>query len=432
MSFAGFSSSTSSLRKNPGIQLPLPHPLRDASKQEVMQYALLSSITGTTGSFEDVKFYVYSRRNASGQVNTPRALFANRALLCKTSSHFDNLLSAGFAESELADLEAPYPPDKATQTTGYDYAEDSDLEDEIDEGRVSRPSSSASKKRRSRVVLSTISTTSSSRAFEGELRPPSSGDIPFTLKPEGPPSHNFEGPLLPIYATPLAPPSPAFEGNTSPAPPGAEEGTPYDEGAQGYEPQIRTIPTSDTTKKASPSRNGAYNDVSETAKSATNFAGRKGRVVFIEDFAYRTWAAFLFYAYFDKLSFAPLRSCERAAQHSAPKPYDAPLCSPKSMYRLAEKYDIPSLKNEAFYAIQSQLMAQNILVELFSPFTLTYPEIQGCEVEYLVEHISDEGMLKSVEKWLSLLEQGKLPSGSAAAVSSIVSKLAACKRSGWR
>ncbi len=50
------------------------------------------------------------------------------------------------------------------------------------------------------------------------------------------------------------------------------------------------------------------------------------------------WQAFIFYAYFEKVSFAPQRSQGLAAASAQPiSRYNPPLCSPKSMCRLADK-----------------------------------------------------------------------------------------------
>ena len=57
------------------------------SRDQVQRTVLLSSVTGA--SFEDVKFFAFSRRTRAGAVDSPRALFANSALVRKASSHFD-------------------------------------------------------------------------------------------------------------------------------------------------------------------------------------------------------------------------------------------------------------------------------------------------------------------------------------------------------
>ena len=62
-------------------------PIASLSRDQVQRTALLSSVTGA--SFEDVKFFAFSRRTRAGAVDSPRALFANSALVRKASSHFD-------------------------------------------------------------------------------------------------------------------------------------------------------------------------------------------------------------------------------------------------------------------------------------------------------------------------------------------------------
>ena len=42
-------------------------------------------------------------------------------------------LAAGYAESTIADMDAPYPSTRPASLRSYDYESDSDLEDEEDE-----------------------------------------------------------------------------------------------------------------------------------------------------------------------------------------------------------------------------------------------------------------------------------------------------------
>ena len=95
-------------------------------------------------------------------------------------------------------------------------------------------------------------------------------------------------------------------------------------------------------------------DLQSETKSRT--VTKAGRVVFLDDIAYTTyvhhlywigcacvdalcilrWKAFIFYSYFEELNFAPLKSEHKTRQRDE-DPGNAPLCSPKSMYRLADK-----------------------------------------------------------------------------------------------
>ena len=56
------------------------------SQTEELHAALNDSIT--SGRFIDTKFYVFSRRDKSGRVGTPKALFANSRVL-RTVPYFE-------------------------------------------------------------------------------------------------------------------------------------------------------------------------------------------------------------------------------------------------------------------------------------------------------------------------------------------------------
>ncbi|KAI1796420.1 hypothetical protein LXA43DRAFT_1057726 [Ganoderma leucocontextum] len=67
-------------------------PVASASRDRVQRAALLASITGR--SFEDVKFFAFSRRTRNGSIDTPLPLLANSALIRKaslTSTSFSGL-----------------------------------------------------------------------------------------------------------------------------------------------------------------------------------------------------------------------------------------------------------------------------------------------------------------------------------------------------
>ncbi|KAL7281254.1 hypothetical protein ACG7TL_004562 [Trametes sanguinea] len=107
-------------------------PVASTSRGDVLRAALLASASGRF--FEDVKFYTFSRRARDGSVTTPLPVLANTSLLRKTSSYFDYLFAnAGFAESALVDIDAPYPSKRPQVSIDYDYDSDSDLEDDGDD-----------------------------------------------------------------------------------------------------------------------------------------------------------------------------------------------------------------------------------------------------------------------------------------------------------
>ncbi|OBZ71551.1 hypothetical protein A0H81_08953, partial [Grifola frondosa] len=99
--------------------------------------------------------------------------------------------------------------------------------------------------------------------------------------------------------------------------------------------------------------------------------------------------------------FAPLTSQgarETLGKVSASRsPYK---CSPKSMYRLADKLDLPTLKQKAAMDIQSKLRADNILQELFSKFTSRYPDILEAETTFFCNNYLTPQTMPAIEQKL--------------------------------
>ncbi|KAJ6481956.1 hypothetical protein C8R45DRAFT_1076080 [Mycena sanguinolenta] len=120
---------------------------------------------------------------------------------------------------------------------------------------------------------------------------------------------------------------------------------------------------------------------------------RMGRVVIVKGHAFKTWNALLYYLYTKKIVFRTLNS--RNQNISQP-----PECSAKSMYKLADKFELNELKALALQSLRSQLCADHIVREAFSTFTSMFPEIQDIEVDFLVRHLPNlagiDEMLRSV------------------------------------
>ncbi|RDX50130.1 hypothetical protein OH76DRAFT_1403001 [Lentinus brumalis] len=315
-------------------------PVVSRSRDEVQRTALLASVVGQP--FEDVKFWVFSRRTLDGAADTPLPLLANSSLIRKASLHFGFLFTAGFAESGIADMDAPYPSTRLSFTEFYDYASDSDLEDQDEEASAA-------------IETVSLPVDEDSRVHDG---------------------------------------SPAL----------ADEEKPPESSGKGKQ-------------RATPDKS---KDEDHAAKIA-----KPGKVVFLEDIAYATWKAFIVYAYLGELNFAPLRSENKTRPSRCLHSHGPPPCSPKSMYRLAEKYDIVDLKQEALKSIQSKLSPHNILEEIFSTFTSLYPAVQAMELEYLHAHGGDTGIQARLPKWLEAMEDGHLPKGAAGIVASLLAKYTA-------
>lgn len=61
--------------------------LSSPSRTQLLQAAMLTSFEGR--AFEDVKFWVFSRRKCGGTVDQPKSLVANSTLVRKATPHFD-------------------------------------------------------------------------------------------------------------------------------------------------------------------------------------------------------------------------------------------------------------------------------------------------------------------------------------------------------
>ncbi|KAK0184381.1 hypothetical protein F5146DRAFT_1075428 [Armillaria mellea] len=133
---------------------------------------------------------------------------------------------------------------------------------------------------------------------------------------------------------------------------------------------------------------------------------RLGNICHVKDTAYTTWKSFLAYLYTQEISFAPLKSSRTLRTTTK----DA--CSPKSMYRLALKAGLDSLKDLAFENIRSQLTPSNIIAEVFSKCTHQYPELLDMEVRYLIDNFTDPLVYPQWERKMEEVGRGACPQGA--------------------
>ncbi|KAG2054174.1 hypothetical protein BDR06DRAFT_955787 [Suillus hirtellus] len=137
------------------------------------------------------------------------------------------------------------------------------------------------------------------------------------------------------------------------------------------------------------------------------------RNILVRDTAFRTLKALLLYLYTDKISFFPLKSQGLPrADVETPKRSTSWPCSPKSMYCLASKVRLDSLRDQAFHAIRSSLDAKNILQELSSSFTSKYPAILQMNVEVLLQHIASVPVIQNIPALLRRITDSQLPHGA--------------------
>lgn len=175
-----------------------------------------------------------------------------------------------------------------------------------------------------------------------------------------------------------------------------------------------TAPTQTLTPRASPTQRGRPASGSSDVTSDDHAMHHSGRSVFVKDAAHKTLKALVAYLYTGEIDFAPLQSANARPAGQRGSAYEAPLCSPKSIYRLADRYGLGDLKKRALENLGAQLTADNILPELFSRFTSRYEEVQELEVELLSEYPLQGDVKAGLHEWVARLARGELQHGGAA------------------
>lgn len=156
--------------------------------------------------------------------------------------------------------------------------------------------------------------------------------------------------------------------------------------------------------------------------------------MFVRDVAYKTWLALASYFYTGSVAFSRLRSTAAGKKRETivpPMPHDPPLCSPKSMYRLADKYGLHDLKKLSLENIRSQLTADNIVPELFSRFTSRYAEVRDLEVKLLSTTFVRTHAIASMSDWMTELAEGRLPHSGGVMMAFILSLVPSPTLSLW-
>lgn len=142
--------------------LPIP---ADVEKTPDALIKLAAKLSLTNGSFIDTKFFAYSRRNQSGVVYAPKAVYANSYMLrVKAPEYFEPcesskrsilliavltsirlVLRGGFDGSCVTgSLSGKLPDGFPDKTDDWDYESDSDIEDDDDDdGQVVHGSTSS-------------------------------------------------------------------------------------------------------------------------------------------------------------------------------------------------------------------------------------------------------------------------------------------------
>ncbi|KZT19698.1 hypothetical protein NEOLEDRAFT_1101858 [Neolentinus lepideus HHB14362 ss-1] len=146
---------------------------------------------------------------------------------------------------------------------------------------------------------------------------------------------------------------------------------------------------------------------------------RKGenqiRTIVVTDFAFRTYRALIYYLYTGSISFAPLKSTRSRASGKEAEDNKSQVddlrCSPKSMYRLADKLGLDDLKQQALSFIRSGISETNVVQEVGSRFTgiPEYNEIRQTEIQVLSDKWAVPGVKEAFLELLKRAMLGELP-----------------------
>ncbi|THH29432.1 hypothetical protein EUX98_g4746 [Antrodiella citrinella] len=169
----------------------------------------------------------------------------------------------------------------------------------------------------------------------------------------------------------------------------------------------------DDTKTSEPKwqQNGCSLSFGAQASDAVSKTARNGHVIHVSDFAHQTLHAFIFYLYTEDIVFKPLRSSKTEKSESAVNTVspNAPSCSPKSLYRLADRYGHQKLKELCEKEIQRQLNEQNIIAEIFSKFSWRYSPIRDMQLDYLCQFCNNDTVNAALPALTAQIAEGSLP-----------------------
>lgn len=348
--------------------------------------------------YSDVVFRI---RPAGGQ-GRERRLYAAKKVLVGRSSYFETMFSSGFHESTAVPDSLPPSPRRGSQAgtrffelqeeeEGSDYDEDED--DLSEEDDTEYPTSEYAEGEREAALGLTLTS--------GDLSP-----VLNRKRTDSSLAHSeVDADELPSRsATPDAPAAyhdaPASPARAPPA--GATRS-----------PARRTTPD----------------------KPSTATDSRPRIQVVIEDSSYLSFKALLYYLYTDSICFSPLASTYHAAREAAqqsgtPFPFSTRRsylstivppthkpagpgvpgpCSAKAIYRLADKLDLPELKERASEHIVKSLSTDNIAYEVFGSFSLRFEEIKRREMAFLLEHWNEVRGSGAMRRILASLRDGRWP-----------------------
>ncbi|KAI0072281.1 hypothetical protein K474DRAFT_1678790 [Panus rudis PR-1116 ss-1] len=184
----------------------------------------------------------------------------------------------------------------------------------------------------------------------------------------------------------------------------------YDVVPGGTSPPFRSSSNEEEVEAAKEAKLEAIRSKIKTKDRKANYN------VVITDIAANTWDALVFYILTGRMNFAPLRSegiesrMVELSQFRHDNPYLPLPCSPKSVYRLADKVGLDGLKDDSLKKIRDSIGPNTIVDELFSKFSSRYPEVLQIEMDYFCTHaIKNPAVMSKVQQRIQSVVKGDLP-----------------------
>ncbi|KAI9458727.1 hypothetical protein HD554DRAFT_2298928 [Boletus coccyginus] len=345
-----------------------PSPTFDPGKLARIGELLTKSLLGE--DLVNTQFHLFSARSSSsGRVMKPRVLCANNALLAKSSKYFSDLLSSDIylSDPSLVDLTGDNDIPSDARVGEYGYESDSDFDDRDDLIPAANPEASKDHSAASSTSTSQVNTeTQPKDGIKLSEDVPGSDMLttnPKQVRTDGSFTENKDG------ATPVV--------------------------------------SSETAVLGTVENNGLEN------QTAMHLQSLGSRHILVKDTAFQTWYTLLSYLYTGKFGFLPLSSAMPGGHPgSLSSSANGPRCSAKSMYRLASKVGLDSLRDEAFDHIRSNLTEHNILKELSCSLVSKHPQLLEMELDVLYTHIKSPPVVANFATLVQRIANKELPHGA--------------------
>ncbi|KAG6369515.1 hypothetical protein JVT61DRAFT_14313 [Boletus reticuloceps] len=328
-----------------------PSPIKLERIEELLRRTLLGE------ELVNTQFHLFSARSsASGRVMKPHVLYANNALLAKSSDYFLDLLGADVNSSDpsLVDLMGDNDVPSSVSMDDYGYEDDSDLDNCDNPIPGTDPDGVKNRSVGSQTFRSQVSVETRPKDGNNSLEHPRTTE-PFSVNKD----------------------------------------------------DARSVASSESAVQETGGNNGLGNQTTMRLRSLGN------RHILVRDVAFQTWFTLLGYLYTGKFSFLPLSSTTPGVRRaSLANSLHAPRCSAKSMYRLASKVKLDYLRDAAFSYICSNLTEHNILKELSSSIVSKYPQLLEMELDILYSHIASRPVVANFASLAQRIAHKELPHGA--------------------